>query len=740
MKRNRSKPVNQGKPVPHWLWKSSLKVPLILGFVVLAAFGDSVDGELVLDNLTIIGKDTRIQQFNGQNLYLIFSRNYWWPTFESDLYRPLTTFSYLINYSVLGNGRRPDEYHMVNMVLHWLNACLVYLLASRYLVHRVVALVVTLAFAVHPLTIEAVSNIIGRADLFAALFMLAALELHARLRAKSTSQPAWPRFWLGLCALLTVLSKESGVVLIALMLLDDLAHPATAAARGRGAAIKTWLRSLPWKNYACVVPSLVVLTVARYELLKTSPVTHQLVIDNPMALTGFWTHEMTAIKVLGYYFKLTFWPAGLSCDYSYNEIPVFGWTFSGSDIDGWLGLALVVLLSAAALLTWRRRPAVFFFLGFAFIVLLPVSNLVITIGTIMGERFMYLPIVGLLGALASALEWCAGRAPFASALASPRSRRLSAGVVASVIVALGVRTVVRNLDWHDNVRLWRSAIRVCPNSFKTYKGLATSLAADPSQLDECVRLAEQALILVDQDELPLEQSPNGLLCDLARYYTRQGDRLRDSGDARSATAWYEKAEQILERAMRADRAVNAVARRGSLARGMSPDEYHDVGLADIYELQAQVCLRLKRSDEAQKACEWLVRLRCGTGPPYVMWAEICGANAQLDDAAVHLMQATILGEGQPQIWASLERIYAVLQPGAPIVIRQPASAAIQVALNKDNPLVREHLNLAFQGLVEDLLNGHYRAEADSLRRRAIERYQCPPAIFDGLFDKPSKSS
>jgi hypothetical protein len=741
MKRTYSNSKSKQQPA-HWLWRSRWTVPLILGLVVLVTFADGLDGGFVLDNLSIIVNDTRIQRCTFENLYLIFSRNYWWPTFESDLYRPLTTLSYLVNYSLLGSGRQPLEYHAVNVVLHWLNAWLVYLLAARRLTHRAVALVLALIFAVHPLTIEAVTNIIGRADLFTALFMLAALELHARLRAGSTRSPVLARFGLGLCAVLAVLSKESGVVLIALLLLDDMTQPAREAAGGTApvggavAAIRDWFRRLPWTNYACVLPSIAVLAFARYELLKNSPVTHQLAIDNPMALTGFWTHEMTAIKVLGLYFKLTFWPDALSCDYSFNQIPVFGWTASGPDLEGWLALALMLALTAGALLTWRRRPAIFFFLGFAFITLLPVSNLVITIGTIMGERFMYLPLVGLLGALAVTLEWVASRPSFAAAAESPRNRRLAAGLAAAVIVALAVRTMVRNLDWYDNVRLWRSAVQTCPNSFKTYKGLATSLAGDPKELDECIRLGEKALELVDQEKRPLEHSPNGLLCDLTRYYTTKGDQLREAGAAPATVlAWYNKAEQVLQRTMRADETVNAVARRGSLARGMSPDDYHDVGLADIYDLQARVCVRLKRFDEAQEACKWLVRLRAGNGRPYVLWADICSSAGQFDDAAIHIIQATILGEMQPQLWMSLERIYAMLRPGARVVIKGENG----LSLNDAVPLVRQHLNQACQGLVKDLFDANYRKESDLLRQRAIDVYKCPPGIFADLSQQPANS-
>ncbi|HEX4150546.1 MAG TPA: hypothetical protein VHY20_16225, partial [Pirellulales bacterium] len=575
MKRSKSSPPAPVVAPPRWRWSWSWGPPLLLAIVILLTFADSFDDGLVLDNHTKIGDDSRIQAVTPANLYLIFTQNYWWPTYESDLYRPLTSLTYLVNYSVLESGDNPLGYHLVNTLLHWLNAWLVFLLAARFLQHRLLALLLTVAFAVHPLTIEAVTNIVGRADLLAGLFMLAGLELHSRLRTGSSAEPLLSRLALGLCAVLAVFSKESGVVLIALMLLDDLSNlPAIAGSTGE--KIRAWLRFIPWKNYAAVLPAIIALFVARYELLKNSPISFQMATDNPTALSGFWTREMTAVKVLGYYLELTFWPARLSCDYSYNQIPAFGWSWSGADLDAWLGLAMVALLSVAALASWRRLPAVFFFLGFAFITLLPVSNLVITIGTIMGERFMYLPLVGILGALAAWGEWLAARPALARLASSPLARRLGGGLAVVIIVALATRTVVRNRDWYDNTRLWESAMRVSPDSFKVYKGLATSLSGDPTKLDERIALALEGLAICDAGPLPLEHSPNGLLCDLAHYYAQKGDQFRQAGKTSAATTWYKKADEIVERAIKADRAVNAAARRDSLARGMKAENYHDV--------------------------------------------------------------------------------------------------------------------------------------------------------------------
>ena len=63
-----------------------------------------------------------------EGLKLIFTKEYWYPATGFGLYRPLSTLSYLANYSVFGNRLNPVGYHAVNLALHDLNIALVYAL------------------------------------------------------------------------------------------------------------------------------------------------------------------------------------------------------------------------------------------------------------------------------------------------------------------------------------------------------------------------------------------------------------------------------------------------------------------------------------------------------------------------------------------------------------------------------------------------------------------------------------
>ena len=110
---------------------------------------------------------------------------------------------------------------------------------------------------------------------------------------------------------------------------------------------------------------------------------------------GFWTARLTAVKVIGKYLWLLLWPSRLSCDYSYNQIPLFTW----GDWKALAAVAACVALAAVAIVCYRRSKPVFFFIAFFFAALAPTSNLAILIGTIMAERFLYLPSIGFAGCL-----------------------------------------------------------------------------------------------------------------------------------------------------------------------------------------------------------------------------------------------------------------------------------------------------------------------------------------------------
>ena len=92
---------------------SELWLCLVLGLLTLVFYANSFTAGLLFDSDTIIRLDPRLRGLHWANIEQILTHDYWWPSDASVLYRPLTTFSYLFNYTILGNAEDAGGYHLV---------------------------------------------------------------------------------------------------------------------------------------------------------------------------------------------------------------------------------------------------------------------------------------------------------------------------------------------------------------------------------------------------------------------------------------------------------------------------------------------------------------------------------------------------------------------------------------------------------------------------------------------------
>ncbi len=443
---------------------------LALGIMVPIAYSNSFRAGLIYDNAVLIFQDPRLHALTPHNLFLILSGGYWSNDPDTGLYRPLTSLSFLLNYTVFGNGPQPASYHWVNLALHEINVVLVYALGMLIFERRGASFAVAALWGLHPLATEAVTNVVGRADLLATFGVLAGVLCYARYtRSEGRSKPGW---LLGLAAAQTagILSKEGAAVLPIILVAYDW------ICRRDGQPKRLDMRFLlPYA--ATIVP------VAAYLCLRGSLGIHFLpnAIDNPIVGAGLLAGRLTALEVLGKLIWLFLWPAQLSADYSYRAIPVLDWREIGGE-EVFALLTAGILVAATWFAVRRGGKALHFFPLFFWIAWLPTSNLPIAIGSIMAERFLYLPSIGLAGiVVAAALRWV--RVP----------ERAWWGILAASSIALAARTYSRNSDWTDERSLWTSAVAVSPGSARAHNNLGTALPLDPEHLPEIIAEFEAAV-------------------------------------------------------------------------------------------------------------------------------------------------------------------------------------------------------------------------------------------------------
>jgi tetratricopeptide (TPR) repeat protein len=382
---------------------------------------------------------------------------------------------------------------------------------------------------------------------------------------------------------------------------------------------------------------------------------------------------------------------------------------------------------ALGVLVWhlgRRSPVLLFFAGFAAVTLLPGSNLVVPIGTIMAERLLYLPTAGLAACVALV----------ATTLPPCLAWRRTGGVMlALVVTALTMRTVVRNRDWQDDVRLFASAVREAPRSFKTHQLLASALANRDAprypRIDLMVAEAEQALAIMEARPLPLVDQISSVPRDVGFYYELKGlTRAAAGAPPAESRWWYERAAAMLEHAVPIDQAANEEHRRRELERGRPPEAIEDVGNYEIYQHLGRVYDRLGRHQDALGAFATFRHLAPNKAGAHIGLARASLATGQPADAALSALRALALDGGSAEAWQLLRDSYAMIDGGACAILVDHDG---RPQLNGTCPLLRRHVCIAYEGLAALYVEARQPELADRIRELASRVYRCAAAAGGG---------
>jgi protein O-mannosyl-transferase len=227
--------------------RTRLLVAAALAAIAALVYSDSLTNGFTLNSSFILLRDPRIQKVTAQNLKLILTKEYWFPSFYSALYRPFTTLTFLFNYAVLGNGSNPVGYHVVNLLLHIGNAWLVFAIAWRILRRLGPVFFAAALWTAHPIATEAVANLVGRCDELAAMAILGGTLFYIRSSALAGWRRGWTPTALFVSSLLGLFSKELAVGLIGMMVLWDLVRGPKS--------FPEWAKRR-WPYYAAVIASL----------------------------------------------------------------------------------------------------------------------------------------------------------------------------------------------------------------------------------------------------------------------------------------------------------------------------------------------------------------------------------------------------------------------------------------------------------------------------------------------------
>jgi tetratricopeptide (TPR) repeat protein len=346
--------------------------------------------------------------------------------------------SYAINHYV---SHSPIGFHIVNIIIHALNSFLVFWLVFWLLKSKSTALISSVLFLLHPIHTEAVTSIVGRAELLAFFWSLVTIYFFS----KNRKVLAATAFLLGL------MSKEVALMVLPVIFYIDVFF-----------LNKNWRKAL--SNNLFFIYPIVAYSFLRYLALgqyfigdiKTT------VAENFLKFVSFPERIFTALNVLFLYIKKLIWPIHLSADYSFNAIPVVKNIFTS--LPSLIGLAMLIGL-VFVLVSNKTRKTGFGFASAVFLFpYLMISNLFLPIGTIMGERLMYFPSLGFVILLALILNRFLNKDRF--------YKIIGYSLLVVIIGFYGVRTFIRNRDWNDSKILFLATVKESPNSIKTRTALA----------------------------------------------------------------------------------------------------------------------------------------------------------------------------------------------------------------------------------------------------------------------------
>jgi tetratricopeptide (TPR) repeat protein len=458
------------------LGRAGIYWALAIGLLAVLVHLNALGNEFVLDDTRLIRDNLRIRSL--ANVPHLFVSSYWDLNGPQALYRPLVLSTYALNYAM--HGLSTYGYTAVNIALHAAVSLLLFALVRGIGGSLFAAGVAGLAFAVHPVHTEAVTGISGRPELLAAFFFLLAMHLH-RLAPAADGSAIRYRAGALACFACALLSKESAMTLVLVLPVMDALVPVKGS-NGQLAVPRSRIVT----DYLPLIAVALAYLAVRGMVLGGIVIAEGVIapLDNPIVpITTMPLGEvlgatagqalMTAFTAVVEYARLLSWPARLSPDYSYNQIPIVTSALDGRFVAG---VALVAACVCGIVVLWRRSPVAAFGLAFAALTFSIVSNFVITIGTICAERLIYLPSAGVLLAAGVGAERLASTAP-------PR-RRVAYIVLTLLILAGAARTWTRNRDWKADSTLWSAAVAVAPVSARVqseYGRLLMGLAEDDAR-------------------------------------------------------------------------------------------------------------------------------------------------------------------------------------------------------------------------------------------------------------------
>jgi len=515
---------------------------LILGFIIGAIgfllYSNTFHHGYVLDDFSAI-KENNIVRQGTEAIPEIFKTSYrqGYLSIKDGLYRPLSLATFAIEWEFFPD--QPGVSHFTNVILYALTGFLLFLMLCKFFQafhesdkrNEAIAFIASLLFISHPIHTEVVANIKSRDEILCFLFVIASFIFV--FKYSETGKKKFVLYGM-ITYFLSLLSKETSITFLALLPLS----------------LYLFVKITMKKNAAitlCFSGAAAFYLIIRGNVLDGAMADDSVsVADNfIIGAKDFGTKMASAFYVLGKYLQLHVFPYPLSYDYSFNQIPIV--TFSNLFSIG----SLIIYIFLGAIAGWillksiKNKPdekpirneskIISFGILFYLITIFLFSNLVLTIGTSLGERLMYFPSLG----------FCICTAALIVKYLKIESVKFETGnwklyPVVAALILFSYKTYSRNADWKDNYTLYAHDVHIVPNSTKAHYYLGLELIKiEAEKVKDAVRKNK----IYEEGISELEKAV-AIMPNFASAYTQMGVAYYRMKNYQKAIENYEKASKL----------------------------------------------------------------------------------------------------------------------------------------------------------------------------------------------------
>jgi protein O-mannosyl-transferase len=472
----------------------ALILVVILGFVI---YCDVFSNTFVYDDLSIISQNPAIKQLDLGKIYAISHTRF------------IGNLSFALNYAIGGIG--VFGYHLVNVSLHIITACMVYvfllLLTARICPHdsknKWIALVSTLLYLVHPIQTQAVTYITQRFSVLAALFYITSLTFYLKAVETHPNQDRITRIGYYVLSLVSALcafyTKENTYTLpLIIILLEWIWHR-----ENRSETKNAWFRMGLYILFTVLVYWVTCFTPSGVGNPITGAQTNA--ISSTGGVISRIDYLRTQPAVLSTYLRLFIIPLGQNLDYDFPLVKHL-W-----EAEFFVPVTILFLLLFVTFVFMRKNSLFVFGILFFFFSIALESSF-IPIADVIAEHRMYLPSVGLCLALTSLLFSTIGKKTKIEGL-NRVFQYLLWTVISILIVTFSYLTFVRNQVWKTDVTLFTDIVSKSPNKAKPLANLGAALIKS-GKLDEALPYLTRSI--------ELDGSTSFVYNDIGVIYQKKG--------------------------------------------------------------------------------------------------------------------------------------------------------------------------------------------------------------------------